>query len=318
MQFKFLKMNFLYFNEPQKGYTTSEIIAIFIVSSLIVILSLMYFHQSSTEKTIKNLKEKVQIQAKNTLNIITSDLSKSKKGSMEITPYGKSGAKITFQYLENQTLMPLIYLFNKPKLIRSLKGKDTVICENISGLKINEDFNTGLMEIEVAVVINYNEQIISHSERGSCSMLDSVPENVQMISEEGIEITANDPTLAIGDASSSSTFDYFTEYVNTPVLDLKKRKYEIEYELERLAKKESEINSQLGSLSAGIKNTTFPLVLPNVKDNYILELASNRPAVDQKYVEIIKEKILIIDNQFKLKQEIKVIDNILKQKESNK
>lgn len=299
----------------QKAYTQGEIVAIFIVSSLIVLLSAVYWHQTSNEKLIAGVKETVKAEAKKVVDSLVADMSKSKKGSMEVTPVGKTGAKVTFQYFENNTLMPIFYIFERPKLTRRVRGKDTVVGVNITGLKINEDFNTGAMEIEVAAMISKDlERPVSHTERGNCRMIEQIPEDVKILTEDGIELAAE--TASEGDEDAqSTTLDYFTEYANATVVELKKRKMSLEFDIDGLKKREAEVNAELTSLSPGIKNTSFPLVLPDVKDIYVLELAVKRPAIDQKYVETIHKKIQIITNQVKMKQELKVINSILAQKD---
>jgi 3-methyladenine DNA glycosylase AlkC len=234
---------------------------------------------------------------------------------MEVTPVGKTGAKVMFQYFDNNTLMPIIYIFERPKLTRRLRNKDTLLGNNVTGLKINEDFNTGAMEIEVAIVISKDlERPVTHTERGSCRMIEQIPEDVKILTEDGIELEAD--TSADGDEEvQSATLDYFTEYANASMVELKKRKMSLEFDIDGLKKREAEINAELTSLSPGIKHSSFPLVLPDVKDVYVLELAVNRPAIDQKYSETIQKKVQNIANQIKMKQELKVINSIISQKE---
>ena len=297
------------------AYTQGEIIAIFIVSFLIVMLSAIYWHQSSTEKLIAGVKEAVKTEGKKIVDTLVADLVKSKKGSMEVTPVGKTGAKVMFQYFDNNTLMPIIYIFEKPRLTRRLRNKDTLLGTNVAGLKINEDFNTGAMEIEVAIVISKDlERPVSHSERGNCRMIEQVPEDVKILTEDGVELEA-DISSEDDEEAQSATLDYFTEYANASMVELKKRKMSLEYDIDGLKKREAEINAELTSQSPGIKHSSFPLVLPDVKDVYVLELAVNRPAIDQKYSEAIQKKIQNIANQIKMKQELKVINSIIVQKE---
>ncbi|HOD41697.1 MAG TPA: hypothetical protein PKW98_11150 [Candidatus Wallbacteria bacterium] len=299
----------------KRAYTQGEIIAIFIVSFLIVLLSAIYWHQSSTEKLIAGVKETVKTEAKKVVDSLVADMVKSKRGSMEVTPVGKTGAKIAFQYFDNNTLMPIFYIFERPKLTRRVRGKDTVIGTNITGLKINEDFNTNAMEIEVSAVISKDlERPVSHTERGNCRMIEQIPEDVKILTEDGIELEAE--TAADGDEDTQSeTLDFFTEYANASLVELKKRKMSLEFDIEGLKKREAETNAELTSLSPGIKHSSFPLVLPDVKDIYVLELAVKRPAIDQKYGETIQNKIQILTNQIKMKQELKVINSIIAQKE---
>ena len=297
-----------------RAYTQGEVIAIFIVSSLIVLLSAVYWHQTSTEKQIAGVKDTVKAEAKKVMDSLIADMTKSKKGSMEVTPVGKTGAKVTFQYFDSNTLMPIFYLFERPKLTRRVRGKDTVVGVNVTGLKINEDFNTGAMDIEVATMISKDlVHPVTHTERGNCRMIEQIPEDVKILTEDGIELEAE--TSSGDEDVQSSTLDYFTEYANASVVELKKRKMSLEFDIDGLKKREAEANGELTSLSPGIKNTSFPLVLPDVKDIYVLELAVKRPAIDQKYVETIHKKIQIITNQVKMKQELKVINSILAQKD---
>lgn len=298
----------------RRAYTQGEVIAIFIVSSLIVLLSAVYWHQTSTEKQIAGVKDTVKAEAKKVMDSLIADMTKSKKGSMEVTPVGKTGAKVTFQYFDSNTLMPIFYLFERPKLTRRVRGKDTVVGVNVTGLKINEDFNTGAMDIEVATMISKDlVHPVTHTERGNCRMIEQIPEDVKILTEDGIELEAE--TSSGDEDVQSSTLDYFTEYANATVVELKKRKMSLEFDIDGLKKREAEANGELTSLSPGIKNTSFPLVLPDVKDIYVLELAVKRPAIDQKYVETIHKKIQIITNQVKMKQELKVINSILAQKD---
>ncbi|EKD69547.1 MAG: hypothetical protein ACD_47C00079G0007 [uncultured bacterium] len=297
-----------------RAYTQGEIIAIFIVSSLIVLLSAVYWHQTSTEKQIAGVKDTVKAEAKKVMDSLIADMTKSKKGSMEVTPVGKTGAKVTFQYFDNNTLMPIFYLFERPKLTRRVRGKDTVVGVNVTGLKINEDFNTGAMDVEVATMISKDlVHPVTHTERGNCRMIEQIPEDVKILTEDGIELEAE--TSSGDEDVQSATLDYFTEYANASVVELKKRKMSLEFDIDGLKKREAEANSELTTLSPGIKNTSFPLVLPDVKDIYVLELAVKRPAIDQKYVETMHKKIQIITNQVKMKQELKVINSILTQKD---
>lgn len=298
----------------RRAYTQGEIVAIFIVSSLIVLLSAVYWHQTSTEKQIAGVKDTVKAEAKKVMDSLIADMTKSKKGSMEVTPVGKTGAKVTFQYFDNNTLMPIFYLFERPKLTRRVRGKDTVVGVNVTGLKINEDFNTGAMDIEVATMISKDlVHPVTHTERGNCRMIEQIPEDVKILTEDGIELEAE--TSSGDEDVQSSTLDYFTEYANASVVELKKRKMSLEFDIDGLKKREAEVNGELTSNSPGIKNTSFPLVLPDVKDIYVLELAVKRPAIDQKYVETMHKKIQIITNQVKMKQELKVINSILAQKD---
>jgi|GEM_PF-3830333 len=299
----------------KKGYTHGEIIAIFIVAFLIVILSAIYWHQTSNEKKISNVKEAVKAEAKKVADSLVNDMSKSKKGSMEVTPVGKTGAKITFQYFDNNTLMPIFYLFERPKLTRRVKSKDTVVAENIIGLKINEDFNTSAMEIDVAIMVSKDlERPISYTEHATCRMIEQIPEDVKILTEDGQEIEAE--TYDEVDAEEqSATLDYFAEYVNASLMDLTKKKVGLNFDIDGLKKNENEINNELSTVSPGIKHSSYPIVLPGVKDVFVLETAAKQPAIDQKYVEIIQKKIQILSNQLKLKQELRVIMSIIAQKE---
>ena len=306
------RKNILYTN---RAYTQGEIIAIFVVSFLIVMLSAVYWHQSSTEKLIAGVKEAVKAEGKKIVDTLVADMIKSKKGSMEVTPVGKTGAKVMFQYFDNNTLMPIFYIFERPKLTRRLRNKDTLLGSNVTGLKINEDFNTGAMEIEVAIVISRDlERPVTHAERGSCRMVEHIPEDVKILTEDGVELEA-DVSDEGDEEVQSATLDYFTEYANASLVELKKRKMSLEYDIDGLKKREAEINADLTSLSPGIKHSSFPLVLPDVKDVYVLELAFNSSAVDQKYSETIQKKVQNIANQIKMKQELKVINSIITQKE---
>ncbi len=319
----FLKLDGRRRNEPciyvinnNRAYTQGEIIAIFIVSFFIVLLSAIYWHQTSTEKMVAGVKETVKAESKRVLDSLIADMTKCKKGSMEVTPVGKTGAKITFQYFDNNTLMPIFYIFERPKLTRRVRNKDTVVGLNITGLKINEDFNTNAMEIEVVAVISKDlERPVSHTERGNCRMIEQIPEDVKILTEDGIELEA-ETSSDLDEDVQSEALDFFTEYANATIVELKKRKMSLEYDIEGLKKRESEANSELTSLSPGIKHSSFPLVLPDTRDLYVLELAVKRPAIDQKYSETIQKKLQIITNQIKMKQELRVINSIIAQKEN--
>ncbi len=303
--------------QKNKGYTSNEIILIFIISGLIAILSAIYIKQSSNESFVAGIKDRVKLDTKKVLEILAQDIAKSKRGSMEVTPLAKSGSvKIVFQLLDSNTLMALAYSYDRPKLWRKVKGKEVLLSEIINGLKINEDFNSGEMEIEVSAAFlpEGYQNPITFSDKTFARALEQVPEDVKILTEEGVELDASSGFSAT-DEVQTVELDLFTQYANYTIMDLKKRHSDLEFDVEAQKKRESEVNDELTNTSPGIKRSTYPLILPGIKDTYILELAAAQPATDQKYVECIKKKIELVTNQIKMKQELKIINSIMTQRE---
>ncbi|HNY11731.1 MAG TPA: hypothetical protein PKK26_09105 [Candidatus Wallbacteria bacterium] len=303
-------------HKKNKGYTHNEIILIFIITGLIVVLTTIYLKQSSNEAFVAGIKDRVKLDTKKVLEIISKDIAKSKRGSMEVTPLGKNGVKVGFQLLEGNTLMGLVYSYDRPRLFRKIKGKEVKLSDIINGLKINEDFNSGEMEIEVSAAFlpEGYQNPITYSEKTFSRAIEQVPEDVKILTEEGVELDASSG-FSDTDEAQTVELDLFTQYANYTMMDLKKRESDLEFDIEAQKKREAEVNDELTNTSPGIKRSTYPLILPDIKDTYILELASVQPATDQKYVECIKKKAELITNQIKMKQELKIINSIMAQRE---
>lgn len=302
-----------------KGYSHGEIIAIVIIACLIVVLTIIYMKQSSQEAYLAGMKEKVKIEAKRVIESIAKDVSASKKGSMDIMPYGKTGAKIVFQVLEKDTLVPVFYVFERPKLVRHDRGKEKIVGENVSGLKINEDFNTGDMEIEVSVLVTEGVEIpVAYNDKTQAKMLNEVPEDVKILTEEGVEIDADSGGGGGTGEVESASLEIFSQYVNQSMIELKQNKIRLETEIDSIKKREFESNKNLSTATPGIKHATYPLFIPGIKDQFVLEEAAKQPAIDQKYTEHLKEKIEIVANMTKLMEELRIVNSIINQREKKK
>jgi len=303
----------------KKGYSNGEIIAITIISCLIVLLTVIYMKQSSQEAYVSGIKEKVKIEAKRVIDTISKDVTSSKKGSMDIVPYGKTGAKIIFQVLDKGCLVPIFYVFERPKLVRHDRGKEKIIGEHVSGLKINEDFNTGDMEIEVSILVTQDLEIpIAVNDKAQAKMLNEIPEDVKVLTEDGVDVEFENGGGGGTAEVESTNLEIFSQYVNQSMIELKQNKIRLETEVESIKKREFEVNKDLSSATPGIKHSTYPLFLPGIRDQFVLDEASRQPAIDQKYVEHLKSKAEIIANMTKLLEELRIVNSIINQRDKKK
>ncbi|MEZ7893072.1 MAG: hypothetical protein QMC67_15135 [Candidatus Wallbacteria bacterium] len=324
----------------KRGYSSVEIVAIVVIVVLIVALSLIYMKQSSDDALTSDAKERVKAETAKIIETISKDITRAKQGSMEITPIGKNKAKISFLVLQKNELVQVSYFFEKPNLSRKEPGKPEVKQSNIiSGLKINEDYSSGEMELEVAVLISSGlEKPIGFSDRVYLRMLSEVPAGVKIVHDDGNENTGAEavkdeksPDAKLNLASSASAAkgdqkekspenvleeELFDQYIKQGIIELKKKKVSLEYELEMLKKKEAAINRELLVNAPGMLNETYQLVLPEVSDVAILDDASKKAGVDSGYVEKIRSKMDLMIAKTRYIKELRVVSTVLSGKDS--